>query len=96
MILSICLSFSSLFPGGIINSSTFLGFLSIPRFCHRLNYLLCPQFYFLNIHQVYELFLEADITASSPMSNNYCFLYFLLNDKNPYSLNYSLFLGSIE
>ena len=40
-------------------------------------------------------FLEGMFTTSSPVSNN-CFLYFLVNDRNPYPLTYFLVFSSIE
>ena len=49
----------------------------------------------INSPALWTTFLEPVFKESSPVSKN-CFLYFLVNDKNPSPLNYFLVLGSIE
>ena len=49
----------------------------------------------INSLALWTTFLEVVFKESSHVSN-YCFLYFLANDKNSYPLTYFLAVGSIE
>ena len=79
---------SSFFSDGIIISSTGSCFTILSSFD-----LVTASVIFFPIDSpaLWANFLEASSTISIS-----CFLYFLANDKNPYSLTYFLVLGSTE
>ena len=82
------LNISSLFSGGIIIFSTGSCFTILLSFDLATVYEIL---FSINSTALWTTFLEASI----PVPNN-CFLYFLVNYKNPYRLTYSLVLGFIE
>ena len=76
------------------NNYFFNRFLFLNIIIIWLSYCVC-NFISYKFTCFMDFFLEAVVTASRPVSNNW-FLYFLANDKNPYPLTYFFVLGSIS